>query len=189
MTVAREQIGTKTPDGFDLTGHDGGDSRIVQTSTATAANSASTFYGIRAKTSVPTAVTCAAYQKGLYIETEVLGTGVCTGMHMGCHIETYVESTATLSSDHYGMYIATYDDRTGSKTLECIRLEHNGAAVAAAFIGVYNATTKMTYLLESSMTAELWCGVTSTVTIANGGWLRIKLGGYTRYIALGSTIS
>jgi hypothetical protein len=54
---------------------------------------------------------------------------------------------------------------------------------------VFNQTSKVSYLIESSMTAELWCGVTSTVTIANGGWLRIKLGGNTRYIALGSTIS
>lgn len=188
--MAREQIGTKEPDGFDLTGADGGDSRIVQRVKATTANSATNLYGIRAKTSVPTGVTCAGDNCGLYVETEVLGTAIDSGsFHCGIKVETYVESGVTQAKDHYGIYVATYCDISGSRTLECIRLEHNGASVAGAFIGVYNQMTKMSYLIESPMTAELWCGVTSTVTIANGGWLRIKLGGYNRYIALGSTIS
>ena len=83
----REQIGGLTPDGFDLTGKSGGDSRIVQTATATAANSATNLYGIRAKTTVPTGVTCAGDNWGMYIETEVLGTGVNTLMHGGLKIE------------------------------------------------------------------------------------------------------
>jgi hypothetical protein len=184
-----EQIGTKHADGFSLVGTAGGNSRIVQTATATTANAATNLFGIRAKTSIPTAITSAGNNYGVYIETEALGTATCTGEHGGLKIETYVESGATLSNGHFGAFIATYSEVSGSQHVNVIRLEHNGATVAGAFIGVFNQTQKVSYLLESSMTAELWCGVTSTVTIANGGWLRIKLGGNTRYIALGSTIS
>lgn len=183
--MAIQQIDDGRPDGCTFVGNivDGPTIQNALTANGT------TCYGLRVKSKVPTALTASGDQTGIYIETEVTGTGTCIGMHYGLKVETYVESGATLSGDHYGAGIFTYSDVSGTKVNSCLRLEHNGASVCSAFIGVFNQTGKMLYLLESSMVAESWCGVASTVTIANGGWLRIKLGGYTRYIALGSTYS
>jgi len=123
---------------------------------------------------------------GIHVETEALGTGIIGGTMEGIDVETYVESTATITGDHYGIYVKTYSDIAGSKQIFPLRLEHNGVSVAEAFIGVYCQTTKMTYLLESSNTDELWCAVTGTLSVG-AGWLRVKLGGYVRYIPLYSS--
>jgi hypothetical protein len=161
---------------------------IVQTgSTATTGSANCVTANIR--NSLATGKTIGGYQRVIHVEQEALGTATVTGMIEGIDVETYVESTVTSSSDHYGIYVKTYSDISGSKTLMPLRLEHNGATVAAAFIGVYAQTSKMSYFLVSSNTSEDWVHVTQTVSLTGGGWLKVKLGGYDRYIGLGASVS
>ena len=124
---------------------------------------------------------------GIHVEVEALGTGKTTGFFEGIDVETYVESDASVG-DHYGIYVKTYSDIASPGVIMPLRLEHNGASVAEAFIGVFAQTGKMSYFLESSNTSEDWCNVTQTASGA-GGWLKVKLGGYDRYIALFTTVS
>ena len=178
-------IHLKTKDSFGNLLHS---SRPVVVSTATLAlgTASTSWHGMKIKSTIPTGIDLSAYQNnGLYIETEVLGTGK-TGAHYGIKLETYVESGATVG-DHSGMAIFTYDNRAGTKNgLDVIHLEHNGAAVGGAFLGLFNATNKIQYLLQSTQTDNLWCSHNGAVSNA-AGWLRIKLGGYTKYITLNDT--
>jgi len=141
------------------------------------------IYGVHARATILTGKNLGTgLVRGVYIEVEALGTAITTGLFEGLDIETYVESGASIG-DHYGIYVKTYSDIAGNREVYPLRLEHNGASIANAFIGVFNQTGKMRYLLVSSATAETWCGVTGTPsTIA--GWLKVKLGGYDRWIAL-----
>jgi hypothetical protein len=145
------------------------------------------LYGVHAKANVLTGKNTGTGKiLGVYVEIEALGTGVVGGTFEGIDVETYVESDATITGDHYGIYVKTYSDISGNQEIVPLRLEHNGASVANAFIGVYAQTGKMRYFLTSSHTAETWVDVTGTpADIA--GWLKIKLGGYDRWIALYST--
>lgn len=147
-----------------------------------------TLRGVRSRVAVKTGVTLTGSLYGVHIETEALGTGVVSGNFEGMDIETYVVSTATISGDHYGIFVKTYSDIAGNQEIVPLRLEHNGASVANAFIGVFAQTGKMRYFLYSSHTSETWCNVTQTASTA-GGWLKVRLGGYDRYIALYTTVS
>lgn len=158
-------------------------------SIAITAEAGSDWHGMRIKSRAATGAAITGTQTGLYIETELTGTATCSGPHYGLKIETYVVSTATLSSDHYGAGIFTYDDRAGSNQLHVLRLEHNGANVANAFLGCFNADAKMSYFLESSTTEDDWVNITETASPGAHGWIKIKLGGYTKYIALCDSVS
>lgn len=158
--------------------------------TATTALAASSQHALRVKSKVPTGVTCGGHQSCIYLETEVTGTGTCSGSHYGLKIETYVTSGATITGDHYGIAVFTYSDIAGTQAIDCLRLEHNGASVANAFLNLQSAASKMSYLISSSSTNNTWCGITTTPTCATaGGWYRVKHGGYTRYIQLYTSVS
>ena len=147
-----------------------------------------TIYGCHAKATILTTKDLGSGNvRGLYVEAEALGTGKTTGFFEGIDVETYVESGASVG-DHYGIYVKTYSDIAGNQEIMPLRLEHNGASVADAFIGAFAQTGKMRYFLVSSQTSETWCNVTQTASTA-GGWLKVKLGGYDRYIALFTTVS
>lgn len=175
-----------TIDGYTKVITGGGDNTID--AIATTARAGTRWDGLRLKSKVPTGVTCAGEQTGLYIETEVTGTGIVSGVHYGLKVETYVESTATLSSDHYGAGIFTYDNRAGSNKLHVLRLEHNGANVGNAFLGLFNAAGKISYFLETSATTG-WINLSQTASPGAYGWIKIKIGGATKYIALCDTAS
>lgn len=138
---------------------------------------------IHSKISAATGKTIAS-QKGLYIEEEALGTAIISGSIFGIDLETYVESGVTFSGDHIGIYVKTYSDIAGNQAISCARLEHNGASVANSFLCVQNQAGKMRYLLDSSTTADTWVNVTTAVAGNQYGFLKIKLGGYDRYIPL-----
>lgn len=117
--------------------------------------------------------------KGMYLETTVGNSGVLTGWMAGIHIETYVGSVPTVP-EHYGILVQTYSDIAGDKAIFPLRLDHGGASVAYAFISLQGSPR---YFLQSTNTAEAWCGVTQTSSSAVG-WLKVRLGGYDRYINL-----
>lgn len=162
------------------------DNIITATATAAQATAQGRWAGLRVR-SINTVDCSAVEQHGIYVETECTGTGQCSN-HYGIKVETYITSGASVG-DHYGIGVYTYSDVAGDNEIYCLRLEHNGAADAAAFLCL-QAAAGMRYLISSSATNDEWMSVTTTVTCATaGGWYRVKHGGYTRYIQLYQSVS
>lgn len=145
--------------------------------------------GFNCVATVLTGITLGGNLFGLRVETEVLGTGVVAAILEGIRVENYVESTATLSAATvYGIHI------TGSIAKDpsyyaFMRFDENDASTVDALIQFVKgaACLGLSYMFDLTSGAAVGAWATVGAPSGAGGYLKIRINGSDRYIALLTT--
>lgn len=133
----------------------------------------------------------ATYEAYAVIGAEVCvyaGAAALTGSMHGLFVESQGFSTS-IGGDWYSLYVYSAPGAAPSGSSAVARFDHNSAVATDAFVIFNNGSTCPSALFSvgSNATDTAW-GYTGTAS-TQSGWLLVKVGTNTRYIALYTTQS